>query len=58
VHTLLHNRVVPWLPMYLLNDDVSLLVERLDSDADLAWQVQSVRGVGLRPSTILPWSHA
>src|SRR5215469_14359825 len=23
--------------MYLLNDDVSLLVERLDSDADLAW---------------------
>jgi len=34
---LLHNRIVPWLPMYLLNDDVVLLVEHLDNDADLAW---------------------
>jgi hypothetical protein len=34
---LLHNRIVPWLRMFLLNDDVSLLVEYLDSDADLAW---------------------
>ena len=25
------------MPMYLFNDDVSLLVERLDSDTDLAW---------------------
>jgi hypothetical protein len=32
-----HNRIVPWLPMYLLNDDVSLLVDRLDNDAGLAW---------------------
>ena len=34
---LLHNRIVPWLPMYLVNDDVSLLVEHVDSDTDLAW---------------------
>lgn len=27
--------------MYLLNDDVGLLVEHLDSDADLAWLASS-----------------
>jgi hypothetical protein len=34
---LVHNQPVPELPMYLLNDDVRLLVEHLDNDADLAW---------------------
>jgi hypothetical protein len=39
--------------MYLLNNEVGLLVEHLDNDADLAWLASNGPVTGSRPSTIL-----
>jgi hypothetical protein len=40
LRNLRHDAGVPWLPMYLFEDDVDLVVTHLDDDTDLAWLVR------------------
>jgi hypothetical protein len=32
-----HDVRVPWLPMYLLDEDVDLVLAHIDEDPELAW---------------------
>jgi hypothetical protein len=39
-----HHVWVPWLPMYLYETDVALVVERLDEDEEIAWLYRADAG--------------